>query len=100
MSLSERTRSMLYDGLRVMFDDDEAAAEVIAKFPTNELDELVTHDQLRAEMAELRVEMAKGFADLRRDVSTTMRNWVLGGAGLLVAGVGLILALARVLIGS
>lgn len=51
MSLTEKSRSSLYQGLRKVIDDEEAVGEMLSHFPAREVDEPVTRDQLRAELS-------------------------------------------------
>ena len=79
MSLSQKSRIALYEGLSGVIPDEDAVEELLAQFPSRDLDEPVTKDYHRAEtallrsefhadMAELRTEMA----DLRSEVRTEM----------------------------
>lgn len=69
MALSERGRSVLYRGLVTAIGDEEAVAEMMAYFPSRDVEEPVTKEFLRAEMADLRVEMADLRAELRGEMA-------------------------------
>ncbi len=85
MALSQKHRSVLYDHFAPLVGDDAAEA-LMAEFPATEGDQLVTRDDLRAELAEVRTEIAGvesrlradfadlrvEFADLRGEVRTEM----------------------------
>lgn len=110
MSLSERSRSTLYHGLSAVIDDEEAVGEMLSHFPTHDLDQPVTRDHLRAELAVLdqrvtcqKAEMAVSFAaldqritrqgaemvdrlaTLQKEVSAEMRRWHLATLMVMVA---------------
>lgn len=57
MSLDARHRSSIYQKLVPLLGDDDANA-LMSEFPASEADELVTKQFLRAELAELRGQMA------------------------------------------
>jgi hypothetical protein len=56
MALDARTRSSIYQNLTPILGEHDAN-ELMSQFPSIEADELVTKQFLRAELAELRVEM-------------------------------------------
>jgi len=64
MSLSERSRNHLYTGLSAVIDDEEAVDEMLSHFPARDLDEPVTRDHLRAEIALLDGRITTGLAAL------------------------------------
>ncbi len=68
MTLSQQHRSTIYQHLVPLFGADEAEA-FMAEFPATENDELVTKQFLRAELAELRGEMAQLGGDLRTEMA-------------------------------
>ncbi|MCX7621282.1 MAG: CCDC90 family protein [Acidimicrobiales bacterium] len=68
MALDARTRSSIFEKLRPILGDEDANA-LMSEFPASELDELVTRQYLRAEMAELRAEVQAGFAELRAEIA-------------------------------
>lgn len=69
MTLSEKSRSSLYRGLRSVMDDEEAVAEVIAAFPAGPLDEVATRDHVSSEIARLEASMTDRFAALDRQMA-------------------------------
>ena len=69
MSLSERSRSTLYQGLTSLIPDEEAIGEMLSHFPARDLDEPATKDHLRAEVAVLDARMADGFGAVRLEMA-------------------------------
>lgn len=69
MSLSQRSRSVIYDGLNRIIEDREAVEELMSHFPARDLDEPVTKEFHRAETATLRAEMALSAAELRGEMA-------------------------------
>ncbi len=57
MALSQKHRSVLFEYLSTRVGEEVTEA-LMAEFPARDGDELVTKEFLRAEMAELRTEMA------------------------------------------
>ena len=57
MALTERSRSAIYLGLTNVIDDDQAVEEMLSYFPARDVEEPVTKEYFRAEMAsmELRI---------------------------------------------
>lgn len=105
--LSEKSRSAIYRGLASVVDDEEAVEEMLSHFPAREVEELVTKDFLRAEMAELRAEMRTelhreigglrgemhdGFGALRGEMQSEIRRSVMWMVTVSVTGWGLIIA--------
>jgi len=60
MPMTQKHRSSIYRTLSPLLGEEEAEA-LLSEFPTREVDELVTRGHLRAELAELRVEMHDRF---------------------------------------
>ena len=67
MSLSERSRSSLYTGLSSIADE-EAVAEMLANFPTRDVDDPITKDHLDSKVALLRSELHVEIAGLRAEI--------------------------------
>lgn len=59
MSLSERSRAVLYRRLTTVIEDEEAVGEMLSNFPATDLERPATKDFVRAEVGELRSEMYK-----------------------------------------
>lgn len=68
MALDARRRSSIFQKLIPLIGDDDANA-LMSEFPSVEADELVTKQFLRAELAELRTEMATLESGLRGDMA-------------------------------
>lgn len=86
MTLTQKHRSTIYEGLRPIVGEDAAEA-LMAEFPAAEHDELVTKESLRAELAELRTEM-------HRLANRTLVVMAGTTATALVAGMGLAATIA------
>ena len=69
MSLTERSRVALYQGLITVIDDEQAVEEMMSYFPARDVEEPVTKEFLRAELADLRGGMAALGADLRSEMT-------------------------------
>ncbi len=68
MSLSEKRRSSIYLTLAPMLGEEEAEA-LLSQFPARELDEPVTKEFVRAEIAGVRTEMAEMRAAIEGSIS-------------------------------
>lgn len=64
MSLNERNRSSLYHGLKTVIADEEAIDEMLSPFPARDLDEHVSKDHLRAELAVLDAKLTASLASV------------------------------------
>ncbi|MBS1837615.1 MAG: hypothetical protein JST64_07945, partial [Actinobacteria bacterium] len=73
MALTERSRSALYRGLCTIVDD-EAVQEMLSFFPARDVEQPVTTDHLRAEVAVLRTELQAEMADLRTQLQGQMAD--------------------------
>lgn len=82
MPLTQRSRSALYHGLAEIIDDEQAVEEMLSYFPSRDVEEPVTKEFLRAELAQLRSELHVGF----RNLAGTM----VAVAGVIVAAVALL----------
>ncbi len=77
MSLSQKSRVALYQGLSGLIPDEDAVEEFLSQFPSRDLDEPVTKDYHRAETALLRGEFHADMAELRSemaDLSSELRS--------------------------
>ena len=121
MSLTERSRAALYQGLITVINDEQAVQEMMSYFPARDVEEPVTKEFLRAELAanreqictelrsemltlgrELRVEMAAqrdelsaATATLGRDLRSEIHRLALINIGSLVAFAGVVTAAVR-----
>ena len=69
MSLSQKSRTAIYEALSGMGTDPDAVEELLSHFPSRDLDEPVTKEFHRAESATLRAEMADSAAQLRTEMA-------------------------------
>ena len=96
MALDARRRSSIFQKLIPLIGDDDANA-LMSEFPSVEADELVTKQFLRAELAELRTEMAalesglRGeMADLRTEMVERFRQQTIVMVGLVGSAVAVL----------
>lgn len=96
---------MLYEGFVTLVPDEQAVQELLSHFPARDVEEPVTKDHLRAEMADLRTELRGEMAELRTELRTEMAElrtemermvrsfqaWTIGA----VASVGSLVVLAE-----
>jgi hypothetical protein len=75
----------------------ERAGQLMDLLPPAGATDLVTSDQLRRELAELRVEMHDGFARIADRVADQTRVIVLAVVGLWLSGLGLSVAVTQLL---
>lgn len=102
MALSERSRSALYQGLSTLVDE-EALQEMLSYFPARDVEEPVTKEFLRAELAHLenrlinqfRTELNTELAGLRTEFKAEIRRSVLMNGGMLIALAALLLTAMR-----
>jgi len=74
MALSERSRSALYQSLTAVVPDEQAVQEMLSYFPARDVEEPVTKDFLRAEIAVFRAEVQVEFAELRSELRSEMQG--------------------------
>ncbi|MBS1836571.1 MAG: hypothetical protein JST64_02620, partial [Actinobacteria bacterium] len=68
MALTEKSRSALYRGLCHVIDE-EAVEEMLSFFPARDVDEAVTREFLRAELAGMELRLAESLrAELRSEL--------------------------------
>jgi hypothetical protein len=60
VAISEKSRSALYQGL-VPIAGEEAVGEMLSYFPARDVDEPVSKELLRAEIADLRAELHRSI---------------------------------------
>ena len=121
MSLSQKSRTAIYEALSHLGTDPDAVEEFLSQFPSRDLDEPVTKEfhraetatlraemadsaaqlraemaglrtELRGEMAELRTEMHVGFADIRTEMHQGFQRMTLSLAALMVSMTGVMMA--------
>lgn len=76
MALTERSRSVLYQGLSGLIDDEEAIGEMLSYFPARDVEEPVTKDFLRAQLSAYptRLEVQAEFVAVRADIAELDRK--------------------------
>ena len=89
MALSERSRSALYRGFSAVVDNEEAVAEMLSFFPARDVEEAVTKEFMRAELAETELRLG---GELRAE----MRRMIWVNIGSLIAFAGVIIAAVRI----
>ena len=121
MSLSQKSRTAIYEALSHLGTDPDAVEEFLSHFPSRDLDEPVTKEfhraetatlraemadsaaqlrtemaglrtELRGEMSELRTEMHVGFADIRTEMHQGFQRMTLSLAALMVSMTGVMVA--------
>ncbi len=92
MALSQKHRIALYELFLPQVGEDVTEA-FLAEFPTNDGDELVTKTFLRAELAELRTELAELGGGLRAEMHQLHNRTI----GTLVGAMGVMTAVLAVL---
>jgi hypothetical protein len=91
VAISEKSRSSLYQALSPIAGE-EAVGEMLSYFPSRDIDEPVTKEFLRAEMATLRAEFADlraGFAELEGGIHAEANRMLVWLIGTMIAVVGL-----------
>jgi hypothetical protein len=84
MSLTERSRAVLYRRLTTVIEDEEAVGEMLSNFPATDAERPATKDYVDKVGSDLRAEMQKGF--------NRLLMWMIA---LDVAMVGLLLNIPR-----
>jgi hypothetical protein len=74
VALSERSRSVLYQGLITIVEDEQAVQEMMSYFPARDVEEPVTKELLRAEMSDLRAGLRGEMSDLRAELRGEMSD--------------------------
>jgi hypothetical protein len=80
MALDAAHRASIYEKLRPVLGDEDANV-LMSEFPSTEAHELVTKDVLRAELAELRTELA----DVKSALTVRMGSAIAASTALLAA---------------
>jgi hypothetical protein len=68
VAISEKSRSALYQGL-VPIAGEEAVGEMLSYFPARDVDEPVTKELLRAEIATVKTEIADLRSEMHRSLN-------------------------------
>jgi len=70
MTLSERSRSVLYQGFMSVVEDEQAVQEMMGYFPARDLEEPVTWDFLHAELSGMRTELVEFKSGMRSEMAS------------------------------
>lgn len=92
MPPTQKHRSSIYRSLSPLLGEEEAEA-LLSQFPANEVDELVTRGHLRAEMADVRSEIA----GLRAEMHALIRQQTVWFTGAMIAGLSTAATIAALL---
>ena len=85
MAMTERSRSALYQSLSAVVDDEQAVQEMLSHFPARDVEEPVTKEFMRSELAAMRAdwrdetgllrgELHTGLADVRTELHTGLAD--------------------------
>ena len=69
MALTQRSRTALFQGLSGVIPDPQAVEELLAHFPSRDLEEPVTKEYLDAQLSGIRVEMAELRGEMRGEMA-------------------------------
>jgi len=92
MALSTRHRSSIFQTLSPILGEEEAEA-MLSQFPARDLDEPVTKEFVRAEIADVRAEIAQ----LEARINDRFREQTMWMAGAMTVGMGLAAGIAALL---
>jgi hypothetical protein len=92
MPLTQRSRTALYQGLTQLIQDDQAVEEMLSYFPSRDVEEPVTKEFVRAEIATVRAEMAEMRADLRTEMHAGFRRMTVAVYSSVIATAGVVIA--------
>ena len=84
MALSTRHRSSIFQSLSPLIGEEETEA-MLSQFPARDLDEPVTKEFVRAEIADVRAEIAQ----LEARINDRFREQTMWMAGAMTVGMGL-----------
>ncbi|MGH9112123.1 MAG: hypothetical protein ACRDZN_07495 [Acidimicrobiales bacterium] len=91
MALSTKHRSSIYRSLSPVLGEEEAEA-LLSQFPARDLDEPVTKEFVRAEIADVRAESAKVRAEiaaLEARITERLREQTIWVTGAMTVGLGI-----------
>lgn len=69
MALTARSRSVLYQGLTAMIEDEVAVGELLSYFPARDVEEPATKEFVAAQIAGVRAEIAGLRGDMNTEIS-------------------------------
>ena len=97
MAISQKHRSTIYQNLAPIIGEEEAEA-LLSQFPSRDLDEPVTKEFVRAEIADVRAEFAglrAEFAGLRAEMHERLRSQTIWIASAMAVGMGIAAGIGR-----
>ena len=100
MALTQRSRTALYQGLTQLIQDDQAVEEMLSYFPSRDVEEPVTKEFVRAELAALRAEMAEFRGELHTELGGLRAEMHAGFRRMTVAVYSSMIATAGVVIAA
>jgi len=96
MALSERSRSVLYQGLVTIVEDEQAVQEMMSYFPARDVEEPVTRDFLRAELNQLRAEMRADMGHLEGRLIDRINRMIAWNVATMIAFAAVLVAAVRI----
>lgn len=107
MALTQRSRTVLYQGLTDLIEDEVAVGELLSYFPARDVDEPATKEFVAAQIAAVRGDLRADLAAMEARIigqvaeqGRTMMRWTVGlvmsFAGLAVSLVGLVVAMGLI----
>ena len=96
MALSERSRSVLYQGLVTIVEDEPAVQEMMSYFPARDVEEPVTRDFLRAELNQLRAEMRADMGHLEGRLIDRINRMIAWNVATMIAFAAVLVAAVRI----
>ena len=97
MAMSQKSRTQIYQTFERLLGE-VATEEMLAQFPSRDVDQPVTVAHLQAEMADLRTELRTEMADLRTELHDGLRQmvmWLVATQAAFLAVVVTVIALLR-----
>ncbi len=96
MALSERSRSVLYQGLVAIVEDEQAVQKMMSYLPARDVEEPVTKDFLRAELNELRAEMRVDMGHLEGRLVDRINRMIAWNVATMIAFAAVLVAAVRI----
>ena len=96
MALSERSRSVLYQGLVAIVEDEQAVQKMMSYLPARDVEEPVTKDFLRAELNELRAEMRVDMGHLEGRLVDRINRMIAWTVATMIAFAAVLVAAVRI----
>ena len=94
MPLSQKHRSTIFQKLEPILGEEEAEA-LLSQFPARDLDEPVTREFVRAELAEFKAEVHAEIAELRIEMHRLANRMLVSMSAVTIAAMSIAVTLAR-----